>query len=114
MALRHAYLRVSRSVADYSLLTGCGPPGVLAGVHDELDVRQFPPLKNYFFLGGTMASLTILATLNFTTFLAGILIASPVAGLRPIRALRSTRTRRPIPGRTNNPFFLVSRTAISA
>src|SRR5258708_4703774 len=69
----------------------------------------------YFFgLGGTIASLTAFATRNFTTFLAGILIASPVAGLRPILALRSTRTSRPTPGITNMPFFLVSRTASSA
>src|SRR5712692_2618305 len=67
----------------------------------------------HFFLGGTMESFTALAMRNFTTFLAGILIASPVAGLRPMRALRSTRTRRPIPGITNIPLFLVSRTAIS-
>src|ERR1700685_1940527 len=66
------------------------------------------------FLGGTIASFTDLATRNFTTFLAGILMASPVAGLRPTRALRSARTRRPIPGRIKTPFFLVSRTASSA
>src|SRR5271165_7681395 len=74
----------------------------------------FGLFSGYFFFGGTIASFTALATRNFTTFLAGILIASPVAGLRPTRALRSTRTRRPIPGITNMPFFLVSRTAISA
>ena len=59
-------------------------------------------------------SFTALATRNFTTFLAGILIASPVAGLRPMRALRSTRTRRPTPGKTATPLFLVSATASSA
>src|SRR6202158_4127094 len=68
----------------------------------------------YFFLGGTIASLTALDTRNFTTFLAGILMASPVAGLRPMRALRSTRTSRPMPGRTVTPFFLVSAIAVSA
>src|SRR5579864_2007229 len=66
---------------------------------------------SYFFLGGTMESLAALATRNLTTFLAGILIASPVAGLRPMRALRSTRTSLPIPGRTNTPFFFTSLTA---
>ena len=60
--------------------------------------RVLAPLA-YFFFGGTIASFTALATRNFTTFLAGILIASPVAGLRPMRALRSTRTSRPMPGR---------------
>ena len=32
----------------------------------------------YFFLGGTTASLNALARRNFTTVLAGILMASPV------------------------------------
>ena len=40
-----------------------------------------------------MASLAALATRNFTTRLAGILMAAPVAGLRPMRALRFTRTK---------------------
>src|SRR6185437_8877131 len=59
-------------------------------------------------LGGTIASLADFATRNFTTFLAAILIDSPVAGLRPIRALRSTRTSRPMPGSTKRPFFFTS------
>src|SRR5437660_2641932 len=71
-------------------------------------------IERFYFFLGTIASFTALATRNFTTFLAGILIASPVAGLRPMRALRSTRTRRPMPGRTVTPFFLVSAIAISA
>ena len=37
---------------------------------------------------GVMASLAALAMRNLSTFLAGILIDSPVAGLRPMRALR--------------------------
>jgi len=41
-----------------------------------------------YFLGGAMASLAAFATRNFTTVLAGILMASPVCGLRPMRALR--------------------------
>ena len=45
-----------------------------------------------------IASLAALATRNFTTRLAGILISSPVAGLRPIRALRLTSTSLPSPG----------------
>ena len=40
-----------------------------------------------YFLGRT-ASFSCLAMRALTTVLAGILIASPVAGLRPIRALR--------------------------
>src|ERR1017187_5819559 len=43
----------------------------------------------FAFFGGTMASFAALAIRNFTTFLAAILMASPVAGLRPMRALRS-------------------------
>ena len=68
----------------------------------------------FFFFGGTMASFAALATRNFTTFFAAILMAWPVAGFRPIRALRSTRTSRPIPGSTNKPFFLTSATAVWA
>jgi hypothetical protein len=66
------------------------------------------------FFGGTIASVTDFASRNFTTFLAGILIASPVAGFRPIRAFRSARTSLPIPGKMNTPFFFVSRIAKSA
>src|SRR4030066_1918094 len=50
----------------------------------------------YFFPG--IASFAALATRNFTTFLAGILIASPVWGFLPMRALRFTRTSLPRPG----------------
>src|ERR1017187_8904747 len=46
-----------------------------------------------------MASLAALATRNFTTRLALIWIVSPVAGLRPMRGLRSTSTSLPRPGR---------------
>ena len=48
-----------------------------------------------------IASLAALATRNFTTRLAAILIVSPVAGLRPMRALRFTRTNLPSPGIVN-------------
>jgi hypothetical protein len=40
------------------------------------------------YLRGSTASFSCLAMRAFTTVLAGILMASPVAGLRPIRALR--------------------------
>src|SRR3970040_1213123 len=52
--------------------------------------------ENYFF--PRIASFAALATRNFTTFLAGILIASPVWGFLPMRALRFTRTSFPGPG----------------
>ena len=69
--------------------------------------------ENYFF-GGAMVSLADFATRNFTTVFALILMASPVCGLRPMRALRSAFTSRPMPGITNTPFFLVSFMAVSA
>jgi hypothetical protein len=43
-------------------------------------------MRFYFF--GMMASLNAFAIRIFTTVLAGILISSPVAGLRPMRAFR--------------------------
>src|SRR5580693_3931302 len=58
-----------------------------------------------------MASLNALAARRRTTVLALILIASPVAGLRPMRALRCAFTARPIPGITNLPEPLASLTA---
>src|SRR6185437_13364199 len=67
-----------------------------------------------YFLGGAIESLAALATRNFTTVLALILICSPVWGLRPMRALRSAFTRRPRPGMTKTPFFFVSLIAVSA
>src|SRR6201996_7915845 len=70
--------------------------------------------KPCYFRGGAMLSFAALATRNFTTVFALILIASPVCGLRPMRALRSALTNRPSPGITNTPFFLVSFTAVSA
>ena len=59
-----------------------------------------------------MAYFADLATRNFTILLAGILTGSPVAGLRPPRAFRSTRTKRPTPGIANTPDFW-ERSAIS-
>src|SRR5207249_967250 len=56
----------------------------------------------YFF--PSTASFTLFASRNLHTRLAGILIGSPVCGLRPIRALRFASTSFPKPGRTK-PFF---------
>src|SRR5579862_7870473 len=61
-----------------------------------------------------IASFADLATRNFTTDLALILIASPVCGFRPRRAFLSDFTSRPKPGITNEPCFLVSPMAVSA
>ena len=49
------------------------------------------------------ASLNDLAARKRTTVLALILMGSPVAGLRPMRALRCAFTARPRPGITNLP-----------
>src|SRR4051794_18485192 len=65
----------------------------------------------YFRFGTTIESFADLATRNFTIFLAGILVGSRVAGLRPLR-FRSTRTKRPTPGIANTPDFS-ERSAIS-
>ena len=59
-------------------------------------------------------SFAALATVNFTTVLAGIWIVSPVAGLRPMRALRITSFRLPIPGNVKAPGDLVLEIAKSA
>ena len=56
-------------------------------------------------MGGTTASLAALANRNFTVVLALILIASPVAGLRPIRAARCAFTSLPRPGIVNSPLL---------
>src|SRR5262245_14509784 len=71
--------------------------------------------EGYFLaFGGTMESFAALATRNLTTVLAGILIASPVAGLRPMRALRLALTSLPIPGKVKAPAFFVCATATEA
>src|SRR4051794_9952907 len=67
--------------------------------------------KSHYFLGGAIVSFATFATRNLTTVLALILMASPVCGLRPVRALRSAFTSLPMPGIVNSPFFLVSLTA---
>ena len=61
------------------------------------------PLKilPFYFLP-RIASLAALATRNFTTRLALIWMVSPVAGLRPTRALRLTSTSLPRPGMVNS------------
>ena len=50
-----------------------------------------------------MASLAALANVNLVTVLAGILMASPVAGFLPIRAFLFTFFSAPIPGIVNLP-----------
>ena len=66
-------------------------------------------------------SLRALPGLKTGTFFAGILMVSPVAGLRPVRALRFTTTSLPSPGRVNPVLaslyaisFISSRTAATS
>src|SRR5690242_3367044 len=59
--------------------------------------NKMKSVEAYFF-APKIASFAALATRNLTTRLAAILICSPVAGLRPIRALRLTSTSFPSPG----------------
>ncbi len=66
----------------------------------------------YFFFDVIIASFADLTTRNFRAFVAGILVVSPAAGLRPTRVLRVTRTKRPRPGIANTPVFC-ERSAIS-
>ena len=81
-------------------------------IAEEAVAKRFVSLlsKNgwepYFFAPRT-ASEQALAKRIFTTVLAGILIASPVAGLRPMRALRFTFVILPMPGMTKEPVFFV-------
>ena len=62
---------------------------------------------NYFFTPRTVSFAT-LATRNFSTILAGILIFCCVLGFKPIRAFLFCFTSFPKPGKTNSPFFLIS------
>ena len=48
------------------------------GFNDFRPLRKVGLDGGYFFLGGTTASLNAFARRNFTTVLAGILMASPV------------------------------------
>ena len=59
-----------------------------------------------------MESLAALATRNFTTVLAAILMTAPLAGFLPLRSLRFDLTSRPMPGRMKRPFCLVSFRAV--
>ena len=71
-------------------------------------------LRYYFFLAllEAMESLAALATRNFTTVLAAILMTAPLAWFLPLRSLRFDLTSRPMPGRMKRPFCLVSFRAV--
>ena len=61
-----------------------------------------------YFFRPRIASFATLATRNFSTVLAGILIFCFVEGLIPVRAFLLCFTSFPNPGTTNSPFFLVA------
>ncbi len=66
----------------------------------------------YFFLPRT-ASFKSFPTVNFATVVAGILISSPVAGLRPTRAFRFAVEKLPnLTSVTFPPFLSVAVTAL--
>ena len=65
-------------------------------------------MSRYFFFTPKMASFAALATRNFTTVFAAILMVAPVLGLCPLRAARFCFTSFPMPGSTNSPVFLAS------
>ena len=65
-----------------ALRVGCSSHGGPARLE-----RRGRFVERLYFLGRT-ASFSCLAMRAFTTVFAGILMASPVAGLRPMRALR--------------------------
>ena len=74
----------------YSMWAGSGRVELNLRLHNN---KTFPD-----YLLPRIASLAALATRNLTTRFAAIWIVSPVAGFRPIRALRFTRTILPSPG----------------
>src|SRR5690606_15045166 len=72
--------------------------------------RKGPPRMEDLSCFGGGAYFTFLLrsapALNFTTFLAAILISLPVCGLRPLRAARLVTLKVPKPTRaTRSPFF---------
>src|SRR5438093_11312907 len=67
-----------------------------------------PALRTYFLLLPSTVSLKVLATEKPTFLRAGILIGSPVCGLRPMRAFILRSRKIPRPGiLTDSPFFTV-------
>src|SRR4051812_49095556 len=77
---------------------GCAVLGWKRKRHLDPAVEVPRKLAKTDYLAPKIASLAALATRNFTTFLAAIWMISPVAGLRPWRALRLTSTSFPKPG----------------
>lgn len=89
-------------------------PGIFAPM-PQISLGSNLSLANWFdraggslphFLPGTIAILAAFATRIFTRVLAGIFIASPIAGFRPIRAFLFSRTNFPISGKASPPLHL--------
>ena len=90
-------------------------PDARVDIYGPIDGPRGPRLSKRssgFFLigimgsaGQFMASLRVLAGLNFTAFDGAIVISSPVRGLRPTLAFRSVVTKLPKPAIRNSSFF---------
>src|SRR5262249_23727610 len=110
---KHNHLNGSRLLAHGMGLTcqsgrrggRCPPAATMRDARMQSATERFA--KGYFLV--RTLSLAALAIRNLTTVLAGILIASPVAGFRPMRAFRFCFTSFPSPGTVNSPDFLASR-----
>src|SRR5499427_10068429 len=107
-------LRTTAGFASRDSRGGCPYAGCTLNTSKAGGRPAFDSTQNPYYFFGAIASFAALATRNFTTVFALIWIGSPVWGLRPMRALRWAFTRRPRPGTTNTPFFLVSLIAVSA
>src|SRR5215831_12043193 len=83
------------------------PCGLAADPRRRLEADR---TQNYFFLAPRTESLSDFAAVNRNLVRAGILMASPVAGLRPMRALDWRLRKIPSPARRRDPSFLSSRT----
>src|SRR2546430_17090326 len=90
------------SLHDALPISSPARPVQLIRTPSSLDVLHTSP-RAYF---PSTATLQAFATRDFTTRLAGILMGSPVCGLRPIRAFRFTKTSLPRPGKVKG--FLAS------
>src|ERR1700743_1501795 len=116
--------RIARSLPQAADLTLIGR--TIWRVMKRQNPQARAPCRAQRFLGGSAAilsagsndlsylrtaSLKAFAGRRRTTVFALILMASPVAGLRPMRALRCAFTARPMPGITNLPELFASFTA---
>src|SRR5438093_1702568 len=108
-ACRRIALRGSGDAHVFTLERDGGTRARSLTAAQNASAREGPRLETsacaraYFVRFARTESFACLAMRNLSTRFAGIEIASPVAGLRPILALRSTTTSLPTPGNVN-PF----------